>query len=216
MPTLRAVVPPPRAPPLVHTRGRLGHPTPYYLDVEPDPSNDFSHDLPTEPETHKISLSAVSPEAATVIVESDAVMRDRLETEMLLVLRSALGKMGPRPPDRGAIVRWLMVGVCAGAMFVYVLMASALHQKEASFAQLYARSLPAPPATTSLLAPPPLACPAPMGDAIVNAIPTFDVDQLPRAATTNARRSAPKKSAPTSTAAQTNVDDENPYDGVTQ
>lgn len=176
--------------------------------ARPDPSND----VPTEPAPErKAALRAVSSQEANVILgPSEAEMRARLEREVLAVLRTATDKMRP---DRGAALRWALVGACAGAMLVYVFMASALHQRDILVEQLSSRPAPAPISTVaSVLSPPPaMTCPASSGDAILSAIPTVDVEQLPK---TRIPVATHRAHAPRPTQASS-VDEENPYENVT-
>lgn len=150
-----------------------------------------------------------SREANAIVHQTDAEFRARVEAEVLSMVRQALVALTPQPPrtDDGASVRWLLVGVVAGALAAYVLMAGALHDKEMAVGEARG-SLPIPTFTASpVTASAPKSPPAPMcsGDAIVSAIPTVDVESLPRHASTR-RYSVPRKPA--------TVDEENPYDGV--
>jgi hypothetical protein len=171
---------------------------------------------------------ALSSQEAKVIVsgssdagvQHEAELRARLHAEVLELVRAAIASTPPpRPaqdaPSLGAAVRWMLAGAVLGAMVVYVLMASALHHDEL----LLARASTPPTVFVPQAAPPsmtkaaPLVCPASPADVI----PSVDVNALPKTKPPARvlRRGAPAHGAPApAVTSSTNVDEANPYDGV--
>lgn len=178
--------------------------------------------------TPAFSRSALSTlEAKVIVQQTDAEQRARMEAEVTALcqnaLKQALIAMTPPPPrtDHGASVRWLLVGLVFGALFVYVLMAGTLREKEAQLARAQAASGPvasqtviAPPvATTTSTKAQPMMCSA-TGESLASTIPTVDVDNLPKvdAPKQTMRWRAPRKATPQKAkAAPTNLDEDNPY-----
>lgn len=191
MPTLRHVpapCPPPRRSDLIVSTPTI----PVVVDTSLLAASDPENDIDTIARPPKLDQPKLDPE--------------RMERAMLEVLQAALRKTAPRT-DPGAAIRWFFVGVCVGALAVYVIMASALHQRDLALATSRARAAE-PVMTTSIAAPPPaLTCPAPSQGAPASEqaprIPTFDVEKLPKIEPARPRRRpAPKIST---------VDEDNPY-----
>lgn len=154
------------------------------------PANDTG---PTQP-----ILRPLSTEQATVIIDREA--------EIIDLVRKAIASMMPPPPktDHGASMRWLLVGLITGSIIIYVLMAGALYDTQVALAQARANGGSPPPVFTT--SPVVLSAPASTCSTTASAIPTIDVEKLPRHTTFAPRVAAPKATTP--------VDEENPYEDV--
>jgi hypothetical protein len=146
-----------------------------------------------------------------IIDRTEEEVRARVEAEIVAIVRKALATMTPPPrTDHGASVRWLLVGVVTGAMTVYVLMAGALYDNQIALAKARAGGGPPPVYTSApvvLSAPPAATCAA-----TSSAIPTVDVETLPR---TLGKSAIPRVRLTAKPAkAASNVDEENPYADV--